>query len=56
MKKLEKILPDLLAGGGAVCIVVALWMISPVFGLFAIGVALISAAIMVSIPRRGGDR
>lgn len=56
MKMIKKILPDLLAVGGAACIVVALWMVSPVYGLLATGAALIGAAIMVSMPISGGKR
>lgn len=52
---IKALLPDLLAGAGAACIVVALWMISPSAGLGATGGALIGAAVIASLPRgRGG--
>ena len=56
MKMLKKILPDLLAVGGAACVVVALWMVSPVFGLLATGTVLIGAAVLVSMLGKGGRR
>ena len=52
MKSILKFLPDALALGGAVCIVVALWMVSPVIGLIATGVALIGAGWLLA--RYGG--
>lgn len=54
MKTIKKILPDALACLGAVCIVVALWLVSPVAGLLASGVACIGGAVLLSIW--GGDR
>ncbi|MDD6937016.1 MAG: hypothetical protein PUI99_08865 [Clostridiales bacterium] len=55
MKVLLKILPDLLAGAGAACIVVALWLISPTLGLTSAGVACLAAAVLLSLfsPREG---
>lgn len=55
MKVLLKILPDLLAGAGAACIVVALWLISPTLGLTGAGVACLTAAVLLSLfsPREG---
>lgn len=52
MKSILKFLPDALAACGAVCIVVALWMVSPVIGLIATGVALIGAGWLLA--RYGG--
>lgn len=52
MKSILKFLPDVLALGGAVCIVVALWMVSPVVGLIATGAALIGAGWLLA--RYGG--
>jgi hypothetical protein len=49
MKQLKRILPDVLAGVGTACIVVALWMVSPVFGLVSAGVALIVIAVLASL-------
>ncbi len=48
MKSILKFLPDALAACGAVCIVVALWMVSPVVGLSATGVALIGAGWLLA--------
>lgn len=55
---IKALLPDLLAGVGAGCIVVALWMVCPSAGLGAAGAALIGAAVIASLPRGrgGGDR
>lgn len=53
MKSILKFLPDALAACGAVCIVVALWMVSPVVGLIATGVMLIGAAWLLA--RYGGE-
>ena len=52
MKSILKFLPDALAACGAVCIVVALWMVSPVVGLSTTGVALIGAGWLLA--RYGG--
>nr|WP_300187024.1 hypothetical protein [uncultured Agathobaculum sp.] len=52
MKSILRFLPDALAACGAVCIVVALWMVSPVVGLSATGVALIGAGWLLA--RYGG--
>lgn len=52
MKSIMKFLPDALAACGAVCIVVALWMVSPVIGLAATGAALIGAGWLLA--RYGG--
>ena len=52
MKSSMKFLPDALAACGAVCIVVALWMVSPVVGLTATGAALIGAGWLLA--RYGG--
>lgn len=52
MKSILKFLPDALAACGAVCIVVALWMVSPVVGLIATGVMLIGAGWLLA--RYGG--
>lgn len=48
MKSILRFLPDALAACGAVCIVVALWMVSPVVGLSATGVALIGAGWLLA--------
>lgn len=53
MKSILRFLPDALAACGAVCIVVALWMVSPVWGLLATGAALIGGALLLA--RFGGD-
>ena len=53
MKSILKFLPDALAACGAVCIVVALWLVSPVAGLLATGSALIVGALLLA--RFGGD-
>lgn len=53
MKTIRKYLPDALAACGAVCIVVALWLVSPVAGLLATGAALIVGALLLA--RFGGD-
>lgn len=53
MKSILKFLPDALALGGAVCIVVALWLVSPVIGLIATGAALIGAGWLLA--RYGGE-
>lgn len=53
MKSILKFLPDALAACGAVCIVVALWMVSPVVGLIATGAALIGAGWLLA--RYGGE-
>ena len=52
MKSILRFLPAALAACGAVCIVVALWMVSPVVGLSATGVALIGAGWLLA--RYGG--
>ena len=52
MKSILKFLPDALAACGAVCIVVALWMVSPVVGLISPGVALNGAGWLLA--RYGG--
>lgn len=52
MKSILKFLPDALAACGAVCIVVALWMVSPVIGLISTGAALIGAGWLLA--RYGG--
>lgn len=52
MKSILKFLPDVLALGGAGCIVVALWMVSPVIGLIATGAMLIGAGWLLA--RYGG--
>ena len=54
MKRLQKILPDVLAVCGAVCIVVALWMISPWAGVLTLGVCCICGAVVLSFA--GGGR
>lgn len=54
MKTIKKILPDVLAVCGAVCIVVALWLISPWVGLLGAGAACILGAVLLSFA--GGDR
>lgn len=52
MKSILKFLPDVLALGGAGCIVVALWMVSPTLGLAAAGTVLIGAGWLLA--RYGG--
>lgn len=54
MKTIRKILPDVLAVSGAVCIVVALWLISPWAGLLVLGIACILGALILSFS--GGER
>lgn len=54
MKVLMKILPDLLAG--AACIVVALWLVSPVYGLLGGGALLLAAAVLLSAFGAKGGR
>lgn len=54
MKTIKKILPDALAAIGAVCIVVALWLVSPVWGLIGMGAALIGGAVIYSLFGGGG--
>lgn len=54
MKTIMKILPDVLAVSGAVCIVVALWLVSPGAGLLTAGLACIIGAVLLSFA--GGDR
>lgn len=53
MKMILRILPDAFAAMGVICIVAALWMVSPVAGLFGLGTALILAAVLLA--RYGGD-
>ena len=53
METILKYLPDALAACGAVCIVVALWLVSPVWGLLATCAALIGGALLLA--RFGGD-
>lgn len=53
MKTILKYLPDALAACGAVCIVVALWLVSPVWGLLGTGAVLIGGALLLA--RFGGD-
>ena len=53
MKSILRFLPDALAACGAVCIVVALWLVSPVWGLLGTGAALIGGALLLA--RFGGD-
>lgn len=53
MKTIKKFLPDALAACGAVCIVVALWLVSPVAGLLGTGAALIGGGLLIA--RFGGD-
>ena len=53
MKSILRLLPDALAACGAVCIVVALWMVSPVVGLSATGAALIGAGWLLA--QYGGE-
>lgn len=48
MKTIMKYLPDALAVCGSVCIVVALWLVSPVWGLLATGAALIGGALLLA--------
>lgn len=52
MKSILRFLPDALAACGAVCIVVALWMVSPTLGLAVAGVMLIGAGWLLA--RYGG--
>ena len=52
MKTIKKFLPDALAACGAVCIVVALWLVSPVAGLLGTGAALIGGGLLIA--RFGG--
>ena len=54
MKTIKKILPDVLAVCGAVCIVVALWLISPWGGVLALGIVCIIGALILSFA--GGER
>lgn len=56
MKVLMKILPDLLAGAGAACIVVALWLVSPIAGLLGGGALLLAAAVLLSAFGAKGGR
>lgn len=56
MKVLKKILPDLLAGAGAACIVVALWLISPSLGLIGAGAACLATAVLLSAFGAKGGR
>lgn len=56
MKVLKKILPDLLAGAGAACIVVALWLVSPIYGLLGGGALLLAAAVLLSAFGAKGGR
>lgn len=52
MKTILRMLPDALATAGAICIVVALWLVSPIAGLLALGAALLIGAMLVA--RFGG--
>ena len=56
MKVLMKILPDLLAGAGAACIVVALWLVGPIAGLLGGGALLLAAAVLLSAFGAKGGR
>lgn len=53
MKHILRFLPDALAALGAVCIVVALWLVSPTVGLLAAGASLIAAGWLLA--RYGGE-
>lgn len=53
MKHILRFLPDVLAALGAVCIVVALWLVSPTVGLLAAGAALMAAGWLLA--RYGGE-
>ena len=53
MKSLFKVLPDAFAVCGVVCIVAALWMVSPALGLSGAGAALIGAGWLLA--RFGGE-
>lgn len=52
MKKLLAWLPDVLAVLGAACIVTGAALLHPIAGVFAAGVVLIAAAVVIS---KGGD-
>ena len=53
MKTIRKYLPDALAACGAVCIVVALWLVSPVAGLLGLGAVCVGGALL--LMRYGGE-
>lgn len=48
MKTILKILPDALSVVGCVCIVVALWLVSPVLGLGSLGIVFIIYALLLA--------
>lgn len=48
MKTILKILPDALSIVGCVCIVVALWLVSPVLGLGSLGIVFIIYALLLA--------
>lgn len=54
MKVIRKILPDVFAGAGAVCIVAALFMVSPFLGLLSAGAALLIGAALLSLVGGAG--
>lgn len=49
MKTIIKILPDVLAALGTICIVGALWMVSPALGLGALGVGAILWGVLLTV-------
>lgn len=53
MKTILRILPDVLALLGVVCIVVALWLVSPVAGLLGLGAVCVGGALL--LMRYGGE-
>lgn len=55
MKKLQNWLPDIFAVGGIGCIVGALWQVSPIAGMFTLGVTGLCAAVIFAMLRDGGD-
>ena len=53
-RKVNELVPELLAVGGLTLVTVATWTINPTAGLYAAGVSLGVAAWVVAIGRRTG--
>ena len=53
-KTIPRIMPDVLAAGGAACIGYGAFLIAPVAGWIVTGVLLIAAAVIVSKGGGGG--
>lgn len=53
-KKINELVPEILAVGGLIVVTVATWTINPTAGLYAAGASLGVAAWVVAVGRRPG--